>query len=325
MPAGSAIFPCSLRARSATFSLAQGNSRGTARHTVRIWRSPRGSPRPIRATPDGSAISRSPTTRSAMCWWRKARSTTRSPHTARASPSASRLAKSDPGNAGWQYDLGISHERTGDVLKAKNDLAGALASYEAKRDIDPGLAKADPDNTSWQRNLSVAYDKIGDVLMAQGDLSGALQSYQADLAIAARLAAKDPSNAEWQHDLSVTYDRVGDVFVACKAISPRRFRPIARASPFASGWSRRCKQCVMAARPRGQPRQRSASCSPSKGRRQRHCDEFIEGREIIARLKEQFPDSTVLADTSPGSTARSRSCSKQAPDNPQPQPAQAAE
>ena len=64
------------------------------------------------------------------------------------------------------------------MLKAKDDLAGALASYQAKRDIDQRLVKADPDNTSWQRDLSVAYDKIGDVLVAQGDLSGALQSYQ---------------------------------------------------------------------------------------------------------------------------------------------------
>ena len=29
-----------------------------------------------------------------------------------------RLAKSDPGNAQWQYDLGISNERIGDVLMA---------------------------------------------------------------------------------------------------------------------------------------------------------------------------------------------------------------
>ena len=39
---------------------------------------------------------------------------------------ADRLAKADPGNAGWQYDLGISNERIGNVQMAQGDLAAAL-------------------------------------------------------------------------------------------------------------------------------------------------------------------------------------------------------
>ena len=37
------------------------------------------------------------------------------------------LAKSDPGNAGWQRDLSVSHERIGGVQVAQGDLAGAPA------------------------------------------------------------------------------------------------------------------------------------------------------------------------------------------------------
>ena len=37
-----------------------------------------------------------------------------------------RLAKSDPGNAGWQRDLSVSYEKVGDVQAAQGDLAGAL-------------------------------------------------------------------------------------------------------------------------------------------------------------------------------------------------------
>src|SRR6516162_2568307 len=62
---------------------------------------------------------------------------------------ADRLAQADLGNAGWQYDLGISNERIGDVLMAQGDLAGALKSYQAKHDIISRLAKADPGNASW--------------------------------------------------------------------------------------------------------------------------------------------------------------------------------
>jgi tetratricopeptide (TPR) repeat protein len=59
------------------------------------------------------------------------------------------LAKSDPGNAKWQYALGISNERIGTV----QHLASALKSYEAKRDIIAQLAKLEPGvlRQDWQR------------------------------------------------------------------------------------------------------------------------------------------------------------------------------
>ena len=87
---------------------------------------------------------------------------------------ADRLAKADPGNAGWQRDLSVSYEKIGDVQVAQGDLAGALKSYRDSLAIADRLAKSDPGNAGWQRDLSVSYDKIGDVQVAQGDLAGAL-------------------------------------------------------------------------------------------------------------------------------------------------------
>ena len=94
-----------------------------------------------------------------------------------------RLAKSDGGNADWQYDLGISNERIGDVQMKQGNLAAALKSYEAKRDIISRLDKSDAGNADWQRDLSVSYNKIGDVLVAQGALGEALKSYRDSHAI----------------------------------------------------------------------------------------------------------------------------------------------
>ena len=85
---------------------------------------------------------------------------------------ADRLAKSDPGNAGWQRDLSVSYNKVGDVQVAQGDLAGALKSYSDSLAIADRLAKSDPGNAGWQRDLSVSYNKIGDVLVAQGDLAG---------------------------------------------------------------------------------------------------------------------------------------------------------
>jgi hypothetical protein len=44
---------------------------------------------------------------------------------------ADRLAKADPGNAGWQSDLSVSHDRIGGVLRAQGNLPAALDSCQA--------------------------------------------------------------------------------------------------------------------------------------------------------------------------------------------------
>ena len=42
---------------------------------------------------------------------------------------AERLAKADPGNAGWQRDLSVSYNNVGDVLVAQGNLTKALQAY----------------------------------------------------------------------------------------------------------------------------------------------------------------------------------------------------
>jgi tetratricopeptide (TPR) repeat protein len=127
---------------------------------------------------------------------------------------ADRIAKSDTGNAQWQRDLSVSHERIGDVQMTQGDLAGALASYRNSFAIRDRLAKSDAGNALWQRDLSVAYEKVGDVLRQQGDFAGAITSYLESLGIRDRLAKSDPSNPSWQRDLSVADNKIGDVQAA---------------------------------------------------------------------------------------------------------------
>jgi hypothetical protein len=54
-----------------------------------------------------------------------------------------RLAGSDPGNAGWQRDLIVSHWRMADVLERTEGRQGEAAWYwAAALDVARGLAKA---------------------------------------------------------------------------------------------------------------------------------------------------------------------------------------
>ena len=47
----------------------------------------------------------------------------------------------DPGNAEWQRDLSINHDRIGNVLQAQGDLPAALASYHAALAIAERMAQ----------------------------------------------------------------------------------------------------------------------------------------------------------------------------------------
>ena len=136
-------------------------------------------------------------------------------------PSAGRA---DPGNAEWQRDLSVSHDKIGDVRRAQGDLKGALRPM-AGLAIGERLAAQDPANTQWQRDLSVSHNKIGDVLVsAQGDLKGAFAAYEQSLAIRERLAAQDATNAVWKDDLSYSKERVKELqkLIAGKSKGKRR-------------------------------------------------------------------------------------------------------
>ena len=89
---------------------------------------------------------------------------------------AERLAAADPTNAGWQYDLSVSHNRIARVLVEQGALEEALGSYRASLAIRERLAAIDPNHTHWQRGLAISHGNIGDVLMAQGALADALGS-----------------------------------------------------------------------------------------------------------------------------------------------------
>jgi tetratricopeptide (TPR) repeat protein len=211
----------------------------------------------------------------------------------RSFDAAEHLARADPGNAGWQRDLSVSHERIGDVQRAQGDLAAAQLSFQAALAIRERLAQADPGNAGWQRDLSVSHDRIGDVQKAQGDLAAARLSFQASLAIRERLAQADPGNAGWQRDLSVSHSRIGDVqkaqgdlaaarlsFQASLAIRER----LARADPGNAGWQRDLAISFG----------RLAMVDAGLGAKDDALAGFRRGRDIIARLIEQSPTDATL-------------------------------
>jgi tetratricopeptide (TPR) repeat protein len=122
-----------------------------------------------------------------------------------------KLAAADPGNAGWQRDVGVGLERIGDLQLAGGDAAGALGAYGESLAIMRRLAAADPGSTLAQRNIGVALTRIGDARLAGGDRAGALAAYEESLRVARRLLVLDRGSVGWQVDLVVSLYKLSAV------------------------------------------------------------------------------------------------------------------
>jgi len=65
-----------------------------------------------------------------------------------------RLAKADPGNAGWQRDLSVSYAKLAGMFKRTGETATALDMLQQGRAIMVRLTTLSPDNAVWKRDLA---------------------------------------------------------------------------------------------------------------------------------------------------------------------------
>jgi tetratricopeptide (TPR) repeat protein len=98
---------------------------------------------------------------------------------------AERMARSNPGNAGWQRDLCVSYDKVGDAQSAQGDLQDALQSYRSGLAVAVLLTSLDRSNTQWQEDRQFIAGRIGGLaykFLIARDFETALQA--ADQAIA---------------------------------------------------------------------------------------------------------------------------------------------
>ena len=112
---------------------------------------------------------------------------------------ADALANSAPADANRQAELRDAYTKSAAASIGQDDVAAALDSLEAARDIAERLVRADPADTAYQRDLAVVLNGIGDARAAKNDRQ-CLVSYHQALAIIERLLKSDPGNALWQQD-----------------------------------------------------------------------------------------------------------------------------
>ncbi len=64
-----------------------------------------------------------------------------------------RLAKADPGNAGWQRDLALSYGRVAVVMAGQRDRQATLSAYRQGREIIARLSRRSSDNVTLYNDL----------------------------------------------------------------------------------------------------------------------------------------------------------------------------
>ncbi len=192
-----------------------------------------------------------------------------------------------------QIRISLCLNKIGDVLRARNDLAGALTHYEEGLGIARSLAAADPSNSGRARDVSVSLSRISDVLRARNDLVGALTHYEEGLGIARSLAAADPSNSERARDVSVSLDRIGDVLFARNDLA-------GALTHYEEGLG--IRRSLAAADPSNSERARDVAMSlhrvgliaERQGRLADACAAYREGKTIIHVLLAAAPDIAAL-------------------------------
>lgn len=67
---------------------------------------------------------------------------------------AARLAKADPGKAGWQRDVAVSHAKIGNAQRALGDTTAARQSIAAGKAIITRLVADYPEWAKWKTDLA---------------------------------------------------------------------------------------------------------------------------------------------------------------------------
>ena len=105
------------------------------------------------------------------------------------------------GNAGWQRDLAVSHERIGDTEGRLGRRPGACAAFERALAIYGALLQANPDNRYFLVSSTVPLMRLGELDAVHGKayLARALTILK-ELDVAGRLEPARRNSIPWLED-----------------------------------------------------------------------------------------------------------------------------
>lgn len=101
------------------------------------------------------------------------------------------------------------HNRIGDILRAKDDLSGALNRYRTALAIADNTAHIQPDNPEWQRDVALCHNNLGDTLNGLDDPAEADHHFQCFLVIAENPAHQSAFDGIRRREIATVLIKLG--------------------------------------------------------------------------------------------------------------------
>jgi hypothetical protein len=118
------------------------------------------------------------------------------------------LLKHDPNNVAVVHEYSWCLNKTGDVLKRKDPVAG-LVAYEQALSARRFVANCDPTNSLWKRDVTFSLERVSEVKAQLHDLSGAEESLFESLQLRRELYEHNPAHMLYLKDLGTTLHLIG--------------------------------------------------------------------------------------------------------------------
>src|SRR5205814_8935089 len=98
------------------------------------------------------------------------------------------------------------------ILKAQNDLDGAIAEYRGALAIAERLTAKVPSDEYLFQNYAGLHENLGMMLALKKDDAGALAEMKLAQALIEGRAAKEPANQTWQEGRAEMHDQIGGIY-----------------------------------------------------------------------------------------------------------------
>jgi non-specific serine/threonine protein kinase/serine/threonine-protein kinase len=126
------------------------------------------------------------------------------------------LAAEAPNDVGTLRQLGIAHQKLGNVLGNPNapnvgDYQAALAEFDRAAAVFGQASAASPTNAQIRRNVAVVDSNMSDVLVALKRPADALARMQQAFETFHALSTADPANAAARNDFAIAQSKMGEM------------------------------------------------------------------------------------------------------------------
>jgi tetratricopeptide (TPR) repeat protein len=118
----------------------------------------------------------------------------------------------EPKYSVYQENIGLVHQRIGDILRSQGGQEKALAAYKKSEDaLRQAIELKKEDAGHWNRLFLLFYDGIAPMRKEKRDQTGALNAYREALAAIEKAVALEPKYSVYQENIGLVHQRIGDI------------------------------------------------------------------------------------------------------------------